>query len=178
VNVTQPATGDQTRVVFADTIDHFIRGIGRIVCWANAALIAVIITQVVLRYGFGAGKVALEELQWHLYAFAVMIGVSYAQATNSHIRVDVIASRLSPRAIGYWEVFGILVFALPFVGVVFIHSLDFLAESWRLGERSDAPMGLPWRWVIKSVIPISFGLLGLALVSRLVRELARLIRKD
>jgi TRAP-type mannitol/chloroaromatic compound transport system permease small subunit len=165
-------------VAFADAIDRFLQGIGHVVCWTNAVLIAAIITQVVLRYGFGAGKVALEELQWHLYALAVMMGVSYTQATNSHIRVDVIASRFSRRTVRCWEVFGILVFALPFVAVVFIHSLDFLADSWRLGERSDAPLGLPWRWAIKSVIPISFGLLGLALIGRLVRELAGLMRKD
>lgn len=175
-----PAAGKtgEPQVALADAIDSLLRGIGHVVCWANAALIAVIITQVVLRYGFGAGKVALEELEWHLYALAVMMGVSYAQATDSHIRVDVIASRLSLRATRRWEIFGIVAFALPFVAVVFVHSLDFLSESWRLGERSDAPLGLPWRWAIKSVIPISFALLGLALVSRLVREITGLIRKD
>lgn len=159
-------------------IDRFIRGIGQVVCWANAVLIVAIIVQVALRYGFGAGQVMLEELQWHLYAFAVMMSVSYAQATNSHIRVDVIAARLSPRMLSFWEIFGILVFVLPFVTVVFIHSLDFVAEAWRVNERSDAPLGLPWRWAIKSVIPASFALLGLAALTRLVRELLVLLRES
>ena len=167
----------EPQVPFADAIDRLVRKIGHVVCWANAALIVVIMTQIVLD-SFGAGRVALDELQWHLYAFAVMMGTSYAQVTSSQIRVDVIASRLSLRTMRRWEVFGIVAFALPFVAVVFIHSLDFLAESWRLGERSDAPLGLPWRWVIKSVIPLSFALLGFALVSRLIRELAGLLRKD
>lgn len=177
MSVPAPGKANERRVPFANAIDRFVRRVGHVICWANAALIAVIITQIVLD-SFGAGKVALDELQWHLYAFAVMMGASYAQVTNSQIRVDVIASRLSPRAMRRWEIFGIVAFALPFVAVVFIHSLDFLAESWRLGERSDAPLGLPWRWVIKSVIPMSFALLGLALVSRLVRELADLFHKD
>lgn len=177
MSVPAPGKVHEPQVPLADAIDRLVRKIGHVVCWANAALIVVIITQVVLD-GFGAGRVALDELQWHLYAFAVMMGASYAQVTNSQIRVDVIASRLSLRAMRRWEVFGIVAFALPFVAVVFIHSLDFLTESWRLGERSDAPLGLPWRWAIKSVIPISFALLGLALVSRLVRELAGLFHKD
>ena len=147
------------------------------VCWANGLLVVVIIVQVVLRYGFGQGQVFLEELQWHLYALAVMFGVSYAQATNSHIRVDVVAMRLSTKATRLWEVFGIVVFVLPFVFVVFYHSLDFVAESWRLNERSDAPLGLPWRWAIKAVIPISFALLGVAAVSRLVRDFVLLVRQ-
>ena len=170
-NETEP------RVAFSEYLDGFVRGIGRVVCWANAVLIAVIILQVVLRYGFGKGQVFLEELQWHLYALGVMFGVSYAQATNSHIRVDVVAMRLSQRAIRLWEVFGIVVFVLPFVWVVFYHSLDFVSESWRLNERSDAPLGLPWRWAIKAVIPLSFGLLGLAALSRLVRDVVLLARR-
>ena len=177
MNAPTPGKVHEPQVPFADAIDRLVRKIGHVVCWANAALIVVIMTQIVLDR-FGAGRVVLDELQWHLYAFAVMMGASYAQVTNSQIRVDVLASRLSLRTMRRWEVFGIVAFALPFVAVVFIHSLDFLAESWRLGERSDAPLGLPWRWVIKSVIPLSFALLGLALVSRLVRELTVLFRKD
>ncbi len=161
-----------------DTIDRFLRGIGHVICWANAVLIAAIIVQVALRYGFGAGHLMLEELQWHLYALAVMMSVSYAQATNSHIRVDVIATRLSQRTLRFWEIFGILVFLLPFVAVIFIHSLDFVAEAWRVNERSDAPLGLPWRWAIKSVIPASFALLGLAATTRVIREALALFRSS
>jgi TRAP-type mannitol/chloroaromatic compound transport system permease small subunit len=168
---------DEPRVPLANALDKFVLGIGNVVCWANALLIVVIIVQVVLRYGFGRGLVVLEELQWHLYALAVMVGVSYAQVTDSHIRVDVIAARLSDKALRRWELFGILVFVFPFIYVVFVHSLDFLAESWRLNERSDAPIGLPWRWAIKSVIPISFGLLAVAVIARFIRDLAALIRK-
>lgn len=169
---------DQPRVPIADGIDAFIRNTGYVLCWLNAILIVVIIVQVVLRYGFGTGDPKLEELQWHLYAAAVMFGISYAQVTNSHIRVDVIAMRLSPRTLRLWEVFGIVVFVMPFIYVVFVHSLDFLAEAWRLNERSDAPTGLPWRWAIKAVIPISFAMLALAILSRLIRVVVALVRGD
>ena len=151
-------------------IDRFVTGVGRVLCWATALLLAVIIGQVALRYGLGQGLVVLEELQWHLYALCVMFGVSYAETTDSHIRVDVIAARLSLRTRALWEVFGIIVFVFPFLFVVIYHSLDFVADSWRLNERSDAPLGLPWRWAIKSVIPGSFALLALAVFSRLLRD--------
>ena len=151
--------------------DGFIRRIGHVISWANAALMLVIISQVVLRYGFGNGQVALEELQWHLYALAVMMGLSYAQVGNAHIRVDILHMRLSPRAQAFWEVVGILIFLLPFIVVVFWHSLDFVYDSWRTNESSTAPLGLPWRWLIKSVIPISFALLAVAALTRLLRSL-------
>ncbi|MFQ5754850.1 MAG: TRAP transporter small permease subunit [Acidiferrobacterales bacterium] len=169
---------DEPRVRLADALDALVIRIGQVVAWANVILVVAIIVQVVLRYGFGIGQVKLEEFQWHLYALAVMIGVSYAQATDSHIRVDVIAARLSERTIRAWEVFGILVFALPFIFVVFYHSLEFAAEAWRLNEHSDAPLGLPWRWAIKSVIPTSFALLGLAVLARLMRDVVALLGKS
>lgn len=165
-------------VPIADAIDKFIRSLSTALCWLNALLIVVIIVQVVLRYGFGTGDPKLEELQWHLYAAGVMFGLAYAQVTDSHIRVDVLASRLAPNTLRFWEIFGILVFVFPFIFVVFYHSLDFVSESWRLNERSDAPTGLPWRWAIKAVIPVSFGLLALAVLARLLRDITALLRRS
>ena len=154
----------------ADFLDRWILRVGAVIAWANVILVAVIILQVVLRYGFGQGLVALEELQWHLYAIGVMFGLSYAQVKDSHIRVDIVHMRLSSRKQKMVEIFGILVFLLPFIWVVFDHSLDFVYDAWRINERSDAPSGLPWRWAIKAVIPLSFGLFFLAVLSRLIRD--------
>lgn len=168
---------NEPEIWIADLIDRILLWIGKVVAWANGLLIGVIIFNVVARYGFGQGHPAIEELQWHLYALAVMMGISYAQVTDSHVRVDVIAMRLSDTAIRFWEIFGILFFVFPFIWVVFYHSLDFFEESWRLGERSDAPIGLCCRWAIKSVIPIAFLLLFLATLTRLMRNVAVLLRR-
>lgn len=170
------ADANPPSVPLCDAIDGFIKRVGAAFMWVNLLLVAIIILQVVLRYGFGSGHPMIEELQWHLYAVGVMFGLSYAQATDSHVRVDVFAMKLSANAIRRWEIFGILVFLLPFIWVVFYHSLDFVADAWRTNEHSSAPVGLPWRWVIKSVIPISFGLLALAAVSRLIRDAVGLMR--
>lgn len=161
---------------FSDILDAIIRTIGHLVMWSNIVLILVIILQVVLRYGFGRGLVVLEELQWHLYAIGIMFGASYAQILDNHIRVDIIHARLSDKWQMRWDLFGIVFLLLPFIVVIFHQSLDFVAESFRLGERSDAPLGLPWRWAIKAVIPISFALLGVATVSRAIRIITNMGR--
>jgi TRAP-type mannitol/chloroaromatic compound transport system permease small subunit len=161
---------------FCDLLDALIRTIGHCVMWTNIVLIVTIILQVVLRYGFGRGLVVLEELQWHLYAIGIMFGASYAQILDNHIRVDIIHSRLSDRWKMRWDLFGIVFLLLPFIVVIFHQSLDFVAESFRLNERSDAPLGLPWRWAIKAVIPISFALLGVATISRAIRIITNMER--
>ncbi|MDI3323667.1 TRAP transporter small permease subunit [Pontibacterium granulatum] len=165
-------------VPLADGIDRFIQRIGLTVAWVYVALVLVIILQVILRKGFASGLIALEELQWHLYAVGVMFGLSYAQTTNSHIRVDLFYSKFRAKTKHLIEIIGILVLVLPFIAIVFFHSLDFVADSWRINEHSDAPSGLPWRWLIKSTIPITFALLGLAVISRLIRDFTLLLRGD
>ena len=157
-------------------IDTVIKKIGFVLMWANCIVIIVIIIQVILRYGFGHGLVLLEELQWHFYAVAFMFGLSYAVMTDSHVGMDLVYEKLSSKWQCRWDIFGILILLLPFAALVCYQSLDFVYESWRLNERSVAPQGLPFRWAIKSVLPLSFFLLVLASISRLIRTIATLRR--
>lgn len=173
-------TGDKPEyhIPIVHWINRFIQFIGHFAAWANVLLVCVILVQVVMRYGFNQGMVYLEELMWHLYAFAFMIGLSYALSNDSHIRVDLIHMRLSRRAQHLWEIFGILVFLMPFIIIIFLHSLDWVADSFAANEASQNPTGLPYRWIIKSVIPISFGLLFLAALSRLIQEITLLFHRS
>jgi len=153
-------------------LDGVVIGIGKTVAWANGLLVMAIILNVVLRYIFDMGQVFLEELQWHLYAVAVMIGLSYSQVVDSPIRVDILHQRFSRRTKAKWEIFGTLVFLLPWITILLLQGLDFWSEAWRVNEHSDSPLGLPFRWIIKAVIPISFALLGMAAASRLISSFA------
>ena len=162
---------------FCKAIDAFITRLGRVISWLAAVLIVVIIVQVILRYIFGRGLVVLEEVQWHLYAIGIMFGFSYALVHDSHIRLDLLHDRFPRRRKEKFEVFGILFLLLPMIVVILIHSWPFLYDAWRIGERSDAPMGLCCRWFIKAFLPTGFILLGVAAVSRLVRAISYLILK-
>lgn len=164
------------RVPCADAIDLFIRKTGMIIAFTYVLLILVIIVQVTLRKGFSSGLIVLEELQWHLYAIGVMFGLAYAQVNNAHIRVDLFYGAFRARSKAWIEVLGLLFLVFPFIAVVFIHSLDFVYGAWEIGERSDSPSGLPYRWLIKAVIPASFFLLFLACLSRFIRDLTFLLR--
>ena len=162
----------------ADALDNFVLRIGRVTSWLYAVLVAIVILQVVLRYGFAQGKVALEELQWHLYAVAFLMGLSYALVTNSHVRVDILTPRFPYRTREWVEIFGIVFLLIPFIILVILHSLNFVWDSWTHSERSAAPMRLPYRWLIKSFIPICFALWGLSAVSRVIRAITYLKRKN
>ncbi|WP_083439944.1 TRAP transporter small permease subunit [Vibrio hepatarius] len=157
-------------------VEKFITSISKFFAWTNVALIGVIILQVVLRKVFSNGQIALEELQWHLYATAVMFGTAYAQVTNLHVRVDLFYHKFSERTKAVVDLFGLLLLAIPFVVVVILHSYDFAYESWRVNESSASPSGLPFRWLIKSVIPLSFALLLLSMFAKVLRSLETIFK--
>lgn len=165
-------------VPLADHIDRLIQRIGLTIGWCYVLLILVIILQIVLRKGFSSGMIALEELQWHLYAIGVMFGLSYAQTTNSHVRVDLFYSHFRQRTKRLVEIIGILTLVLPFIGIIFFHSIDFFYDAYRINEGSPSPSGLPYRWIIKGVIPLTFALLALAVLSRLYRDVVLFIRGE
>ena len=150
-------------------IDRMIDRIGALASWLWLAIIAAIVVNVVYRYVLRNNIGQLEELQWHLYATAFLIGLAYAVVSDQHIRIDVFSSGLPPRAKAWIELVGILVFALPFVLVVLAYGVPFVAAAFASGERSDQPSGLPFRFLVKGVLLVAFALLLLAFVARLSR---------
>ena len=158
-------------------LDRFIHLTARMFCWCYALLIGAILTNVVLRYGFSNGLIVFEEIQWHLYALGMMFGLSFAEITNSQVRVDIVADKLKRQTVRKWEIFGAIFFVLPFIFVVVFNSIDYVANSYRVNEASNSPLGLPYRWAIKAVIPISFIMLAIAVFSRLLHNIDALITK-
>jgi TRAP-type mannitol/chloroaromatic compound transport system permease small subunit len=155
-------------------LDGVIRFIGDQVSWIWVILMLVIVYQVVLRYAFGQGSIALEEIQWHLFGIGFILGLSYCFTHDRHVRVDVVAERLPTRTRAWIELFGILILLLPLAIAVVWEAIPFALRSWQLNEISPAPGGLPYRWIPKSFIIIGFALLAIAAISRLSRVTALL----
>ena len=146
---------------------------GQACSWTLILLLAVIVLQIGLRYGFDRETIALSELQWHLYAVVVMVSLSYTQAHRAHVRVDFLHRMFSSRTRRFLEVFAMTAFVLPLAAFLVWEGSQFAWEAWRIGEKSPAPGGLPWRWLVKGLIPIGAALLfanGVATAIRAAME--------
>lgn len=156
-------------------LNRGVQHIAETTAWLNVLLIGIILIQVVLRYGFNHGMVPLEELMWHLYATAFMFGIAYAITRDSHIRVDIIHMNLPRKWQHIIEILGILILMLPFMTILLDHSISWVLDSYRVGESSSSPTGLPHRWIIKSVIPLTMLLMMVAVIARLIQEVSLLL---
>ena len=148
--------------------------LGRLVSLFLLFLIALVMFNVTARYGFNYVVIGLQELEWHLFSAIFLLGASYAIKTGSHVRVDVFYENFSERTQGYIDIFGTVFFLIPFCGLVAWYSVDFVKESYDLGEVSINPGGLSHRWLIKAVIPLSFGLMAISSLELLLRSIRKI----
>jgi TRAP-type mannitol/chloroaromatic compound transport system permease small subunit len=155
-------------------MDRVIAAIGKGASWLWVVLTGVIIWAVVGRYAFDHGSVTLEEVQWHLAGIGWLLGLAYTLVVDDHVRVDVIHERLSLKGQGWVELLGLVFLLLPFLGLAVYEMVPYAFSSWQQGETSQAPAGLPYRWVLKGILALSFVLLILAALSRLLKVTALL----
>jgi len=159
---------------FSAAVDGALERIGSLASWLWLAIIAAIVVNVVYRYALENNIGQLEELQWHMYAVAFLVGLSYTVVSDQHVRVDLIYGGRSLRTQAWIDLVGIVVFALPFVFLVLRYGVPFVIASYETGERSNQPSGLPYRFLIKGALVVAFGLLLAAFLSRLSRVTALL----
>lgn len=160
----------QTR--FSTAVSAAFTGMARWLSWIWLLLIVVVVVNVSMRYLLGEGRIEFEEIQWHLYAAGFLVGLSTCMSTDDHIRVDIFHERLSLNARAWIELYGLLLLFFPFVVSIVVFSVPFVSYSFGIGEISDAPGGLPYRWAIKAVLPLAMVLLLVTGLSRLSRVLA------
>ena len=160
----------------------FVQRVVETVAWLNVALIILILTSVIMRYGFHRNAlllwwplVPMEELQWHLYAVPVMFGLAYAITNDTHIRIDIVRMHMSKRLRYIFEILGILLLLMPCVIILFNFSLDYTITSFTMKEASQSAIGLPNRWIVKSVFPLSMLLIMIASMGKLIEEVVLLL---
>ena len=159
-----------------------IRGIGMLsemsglaASWLSLLLVLMVSTDVFLRYLFNITFVAVQELEWHLYALIFLLGSAYTLKYNAHVRVDVIYQRLSKRTRALINVVGCLIFLFPGCFLVIKTSIPFVESSWAMHEGSPDPGGLPGRYLLKAAVPLAFALTALQGVSMFYENLMILL---
>lgn len=162
-----------TLLVLADRIESLLRRIAHAGAWAFIACIVVITFDVITRkFGFqlpDMGSTRLQELEWHLHTVLFCTWLGYAYVRNAHVRIDIFTANRSARFKIGLELVCCLVFALPYLWVALPYAWDFFMVSLRQGESSDAPTGLPARWIVKGFLFIGFATVALAVLAVIAR---------
>jgi len=141
-------------------LEHFFDRFSDLMGWIAGILNLLMLFNVfydsIMRYFFSSGSIALQEMEWHLFAMVFLFGIAYALKEDGHVRVDVFYDRYSPRLKAMVNIGGTALLLLPLSVLVIEGSVWYVQEAISTGEVSGDPGGLPYRWLIKLVIPASF----------------------
>ncbi|MEM7249960.1 MAG: TRAP transporter small permease subunit [Pseudomonadota bacterium] len=94
----------------------------------------------------------LQETEWHLHTalFALVLGFGYIH--NTHVRVDLVREHLAFRKKAWLEFIGVTLFMIPYTTIVVWFAAEYAYTAYELNEQSASMVGLPYRWIIKSVL--------------------------
>lgn len=145
--------------------------------WLVILMVLLVSYDVAMRYIFNAGSIALQELEWHIFAVLFLLSTAYTLQQDDHVRVDIFyRGRYSSDVYRAWvNLFGGLFFLLPFCLLIIHSSLPFVSNAFIIAETSPDPGGLPYRWLLKAMIPFSFSLLLLQGISNSLEALLQLL---
>ena len=151
-------------------IDAFQDRFGRAVSWIMLLMVVVVFVDVLLRYAFNKSSVFTQELEWHLFGLVYLLGAGYTMLYDEHVRVDILYSRWSPRRKAWFDFACYLVFFYPSAIMVMTTAWPFVRDSYRVLEGSPDPGGIPFRFLLKSVMIVGFALLTLQAVSQTIKN--------
>jgi len=155
---------------FAEWIRRTLEWIAFASGWLLVIMATVTTFDVVARkIGLAIPYTKLQELEWHFHAAIFSLWMGYCYTINAHPRVDSFTEHMSLRGRAWIELLGCVLFALPYITLVSYFSIDFVAQSFRLGEQSDSTVGLTHRWIIKGIYAFGLWLVVLGILSVLLR---------
>jgi len=155
----------------AGLIDRLTAAIGRTVSWCLLAMVVVQVAVVMMRYLLGVGSIWLSEAIIYAHATVFMGAAAWTLQQGGHVRVDIFYGGASRRAKAIVDLLGALLLLLPFVAVLAVASLPYVARSWAILERSREASGLPLVFLLKTLIPAFAVLLGLQGIAQAIRAL-------
>ncbi len=154
-------------------IERTLKTFASFISYSIFFLVGLIIFDLINRYFFSSGSIALQELEWHVFDGIMLFSLYFTLKLDGHVRVDIFYSSFSQKWKKYIDIFSHLFFIIPFALLVIYTSYSFIEISYLQNETSSDPGGLPYRFVVKSFIIFGFSLLILQSCLEIVKLLKR-----
>ncbi len=152
------------------SIENLVEWWGGLARCCVLALVVLVATNVLLRYLFSIGPVALQELEWHLISPIALLGLAYAMKHRADVRVDFIYDHFSARVKAMVDLLTALLTVCVGLIITWL-AVPYVIQSYELTEGSPDPGGLTLRYLLKGFIPLGFALLLLQGIADSLRAL-------
>jgi TRAP-type mannitol/chloroaromatic compound transport system permease small subunit len=139
------------------------------ISWLTLLMVALVVTVVIMRYYLEFGSIALQESVTYIHAMVFMLGLAFTLKRGGHVRVDIFYRQFSVRRKALVDLLGGVFFLIPVCVLIFISSWDYVLSSWSIAESSAENDGLPYIYLLKTlmlIMPITLLLQGVSEILR------------
>jgi len=164
--------------LFINRLGKIIDVVGNFCSLVLILMILNVFFDVIMRYFFNDVSIGMQELEWHLFAAMFMFGIGYTLKENGHVRVDIFYDKLSTRSKSFIDIFGNLFLALPITIIILYFSISYTYDAFQMGEGSPDPGGLPYRWIVRSIIPLSSFFLVLSILHVVLSNIQTILHPE
>jgi TRAP-type mannitol/chloroaromatic compound transport system permease small subunit len=161
----------QALLAISRGIDRVTAFFGKSVMWLILVAILVSAGNAIVRKAFNWSSNSLLELQWYLFGAAFMGAAAYTLQQNEHIRIDIFYGTRSRRTQHWIDLFGHLVFTLPFVILMTWMLVPYALQSYQIGQISTNAGGLII-WPARAILAVGFILLIAQILSEIIKKIA------
>lgn len=158
-------------LALSNLIDRLNERIGQLVYWLVLVAVVISTANAIVRKLFNTSSNAFLEIQWYLFSAIFLFCAGYTLLRNQHVRIDVIAGRLSRRAQAWIDIFGTVFFLMPMALLIMYLSWPVFIQAFERGEVSSNAGGLVI-WPARLMVPVGFFLLVLQGLSELIKRVA------
>jgi len=159
----------------SNIIDSFNLAIGKAVSWLVVLMVVITFGVVVMRYLFNTGSIQAQETITYMHAIVFMLAAAATLKQDAHVRVDIFYGKMSVKKQAIVNFLGNLFLLIPVCAFILWSSWDYVLDAWDIKESSREAGGLPWVYLLKTVIIIFCGMLLLQGLSEMLKSLMTLI---
>lgn len=156
-------------------IDCLSGYLGRIAAIFAPVMVGVTCYVVFTRYVLNSGSVAVQELATYANAIIFTVGAGYTLQQGGHVRVDIFYSGARPRAKALVDLLGTLFLLLPTCVFILWICWRYVASAWAIHEASPDTGGLPYIYLLKTLMLVLAGTLLLQGLAEVLRNVLRLL---
>jgi TRAP-type mannitol/chloroaromatic compound transport system permease small subunit len=153
----------------ADRIDRLTELAGQSVAWLVLAMVLVQFAIVIMRYGLGLGSIWLQESILYAHAAVFLVAAAWTLRDDGHVRIDIFYAEASSRTKAVVDLCGSLLLLLPFIAVLAWYAWPYVTRSWAIHERSQEMSGLPFVYLLKSLLLAFAFLMALQGIAQAIR---------
>ena len=157
-------------VIFLNAVESFTEITGRLIAWLTMLMVALVVLVVVTRYFLEVGSIALQESVTYLHCLVFMMGLAFTLKHDGHVRVDIFYRGFSSKSKAMVNLLGGIFFLVPVCLVIFFTSLDYVLASWAIHETSAENNGLPFVYLLKTLMLLMPATLLLQGVAEIIKS--------